>query len=146
MFCSRRLKSARGGFSLVEIMIVILIIGLLAGVVTVNVRSYLTKAKQNIARQDIAVIAGALERFQGENNRYPSSEEGIGVLSRKSDKTSDPYLSSEPIDPWGHSYTYLCPGPKNPFAVICLGADGKEGGDGADGDISSDDLNQKGAK
>lgn len=139
-------RGRRGGFSLVEIMIVIMIIGLLAGVVTVNVRSYLTKAKQNVARQDLAVIVGALQRYMAENNRPPTSDEGIGVLCRKSDKTSDPFLSAEPVDPWGHAYVYLCPGPKDAFAVICLGADGKEGGEGADADISSDDLNTKGAK
>ncbi|MFB3891193.1 MAG: type II secretion system major pseudopilin GspG [Phycisphaerae bacterium] len=149
--CSKRLRIAdcglvRNGFSLVEIMVVIVIIGLLSGVVTVSVRSYMTKAKQQIARDEIRVIVGAVESFWSERSRYPTNDEGIAVLCTKSDKSPDPYLSKEPVDPWGHSYVYNCPGSKGPYEVICLGADGREGGDGADSDISSDELTQKATK
>jgi general secretion pathway protein G len=137
---------AAKGFSLVEIMIVIVIIGLLAGVVTVNIRSHLIKAKQTIVRQDLSVIAGAVERYWSETGRYPSNDEGLAVLWQKTDKSAEPYLGKQPLDPWGRPYVYQSPGPNGPYVVICLGADGTEGGDGADADISSDDLTQKAAK
>jgi general secretion pathway protein G len=133
-------SAIRNGFSLVEIMIVIVIIGLLATAVTVNVRAYMIKAKQNIARQDIAVIVSALQSFWADTGRYPTADDGLAALSRKNEKTGEPYLTKEPVDPWGHAYQYLCPGRKGPFEVICLGADGREGGEGGDSDISSDDV------
>ena len=129
------------GFSLVEIMIVVVIIGLLAGVVTVNVRGYLTSAKQNVARQDLARIRDALDRFWSEYDRYPTNEEGLALLSRPTEKLLEPLLSAEPRDPWDRPYQYTCPGPDgSPYEVSCLGADGREGGSGADADISSRDL------
>lgn len=130
------------GFSLMEIMIVIVIIGLLAGVVTLNVRSYLVKAKQNVVRQEVSTIVHALETFYGANGRYPTNDEGIAILTKASEKFPEPLLNSAPVDPWGHSYQYNCPGRNGPFEVICYGAEGKEGGTGADADISSDNLKE----
>ena len=120
-------------------MVVIVIIGLLAAAVTINVRGYMIKAKQNIARQDIGVIVQAVRSFWVETGHYPTA---LTDLTAKSGKTGEPYLDREPVDPWGHAYQYLCPGRNGPFEVICLGADSHEGGDGADSDISSDDLQQ----
>ena len=137
-------SNTRRGFSLVEIMIVIVIMGLLATAVTINVRGYIIKSKQNIARQDISVMVAALGSFWADNNRYPTNDEGLTILARKSDKTGEPYLTKDPVDPWGHAYVYNGPGRKGPFEVICLGGDGREGGDGADADISSDDVPQAG--
>jgi general secretion pathway protein G len=128
------------GFSLVEIMIVIVIIGLLAGVVTVNVRSYLLKAKQNVARQDIAVIVSALDRFWADNGRYPTNDEGLAALCVKSAKHPEPLLAREPVDPWGRAYVYICPGSKGPYEVLCKGPDNRDSGEGV---ISSDDLPPK---
>ncbi len=133
----RRLSRA---FSLVEMMLVIVIIGLLAGVVTVNVRSYLLQAKQNTARQEIATIVKGLETFYGIYTRYPTMEEGLDVLARPSDKLPEPPLNSVPTDPWGNPYQYMAPGSNGPFDVVCYGADGREGGEGIDADITSDDL------
>jgi general secretion pathway protein G len=133
--CSDRSPIAnRRGFSLVEIMIVIVIIGLLATAVTYNVRNYLTKAKQNVARQDITVLMNALDRFWADNGRYPTNDEGLAVLSRKTDKNPEPLLAKEPLDPWGKPYTYSCPGsnPNYPYEITCQGAG-----------ISSNDLTQK---
>jgi general secretion pathway protein G len=141
-----RKSKLENGFSLIEIMIVIVIIGLLAGVVTVNVRGNLIKAKQTIARQDLSVIVDALARFWSEHSRYPTNDEGLNVLWQKPASGAEPYLTKEPVDPWGRSYVYVSPGPNGPFVVICLGADGQEGGEGADADISSDDLPQKATK
>jgi general secretion pathway protein G len=133
----------RAGFSLVEIMIVIVIIGLMAGMVTVNVRSYLTRAKTARAKQDIAVIAQALSAFYTANDRYPTSEEGLAILAKPSDKLPEPPLDKEPVDPWNRPYQYVCPGTGVPFEVICFGADGREGGDGVNADITSSNLNDK---
>jgi len=128
---------ARRAFSLVEIMIVIVIIGLLAGVVTINVRHYLTKAKQNAARQGIATIVQALDSYWAVYNRYPTNEEGLSVLVKATDKMPEPLLKNEPIDPWGRPFVYNSPGPNGPYQVVCLGPDGREGGEGV---ITSDDL------
>ena len=130
------------GFSLVEIMIVIVIIGLLAGVVTINVRSYLTKAKQNTARQEIATVVHALSAFYATYGRYPTNEEGLGILKTASEKIPEPLLEGKLTDPWGQPYQYNAPGSNGPFEVICYGADGREGGDGVDADISSDALKE----
>ncbi len=138
-----RQSKIENGFSLAEIMIVIVIIGLLAGVVTVNVRRYLIKARQNVACQDIANIAGALDSFWAEYNRYPSNEEGLLILIEPTQNNDEPFLDrkSEPLDPWGNPYQYNSPGADNsPHEVISLGADAREGGSGADADISSEDL------
>ena len=127
----------RRAFSLVEIMIVIVIIGLLAGVVTINVRHYLTKAKQNTARQGMATIVQALDSYWAVYNRYPTNEEGLAVLAKPSDKMPEPLLKCEPVDPWGRPFVYNSPGPSGPYQVICLGPEGREG---AEGVITSDDL------
>jgi general secretion pathway protein G len=132
----------RRGFSLVEIMIVIVIIGLLAGVVTVNVRGYLLKAKQNAARQEIATVMHALDTFYATYNRYPTNEEGLAILTRPGEKLPEPLLSGEPRDPWGHPYQYNSPGANAPYEVICYGVDGREGGEGGDTDITSANLKQ----
>ena len=130
----------RKGFSLVEVMIVIVIMGLLAGVVTVNVQGYLTRAKQNTARSEIATIVKALDTYYGAYSKYPDNNEGIAALPRASDRIPESLLKSEPVDPWGHPYQYNSPGVNGPYDVICYGADGREGGQGADADITSNSL------
>jgi general secretion pathway protein G len=145
MSCKNRTLSGRSestGFSLVEIMIVIVIMGLLAGVVSINVRSYINKAKQNTARQEIATIVHALETFYAANGRYPTNDEGIAILTQPSPKWPDPPLKTVPLDPWGRAYQYNSPGAGSPYEVICYGADGREGGTGADADISSEKLKE----
>lgn len=128
------------GFSLLEIMVVIVIIGLLAGVVAINVRGYLVKAKQNTARQEIATLIHALETYYTAYDRYPSNEEGIEILSEPTEKLPESLLVNEPKDPWGRAYQYNSPGADSPYEVICYGADGREGGEGADSDIHSANL------
>lgn len=136
MFSSRRNR----GFSLVEIMIVIVIMGLLAGVVAINVRSYLNKARQNAARTDIATIDHAVDMFWSETGRYPTQDEGLAILAKPSEKFPEPLLKDVPVDPWGRPYMYVYPAANGSYDVICLGADGKEGGTGQDEDISSSTL------
>ena len=142
MSCSAKAHVIRKGFTLVEIMVVIVIIGLLAGMVTLNVRGYLNRAKQGTARSEIAVIVQALESFYAAYGRYPTNEEGLAVLTRPSEKLPEPLLKSMPTDPWGKAYQYNCPGANSAFEVICYGADGHEGGKDIDADITSEKLKE----
>lgn len=141
-FARSSLAPRAAAFSLVEIMVVLVIIGLLASVVTVNVRNYLASAKQNTARMEIATICDALDTYYTVFNRYPSNEEGIAALTQGSDKLAEPLLKSLPNDPWGRPYQYNSPGRENPYEVISFGADGREGGEGIDSDIASWSLHQ----
>jgi general secretion pathway protein G len=134
------------GFSLVELMVVIVIIGLLSGVATISVRSYLVRGKQNVARLEVSKICQAIDTFYGQFDRYPTSEEGLAVLATKSDAFPDGLLNKVPHDPWGNAYEYLYPGRTGPYEVICYGADHRQGGTGADFDICSSDLGQERTK
>jgi general secretion pathway protein G len=146
MFCKTRRgvarKSRRRGFSLPELMVVIVIIGLLAGVATVSVRTYLVRGKQNIAKMEIAKICEAIDAFYAHYDRYPTAEEGIAVLAAKTTAFADGLLNKVPNDPWGNPYEYVIPGSNGPYEVICYGADHRQGGTGGDADISSADLGQ----
>jgi general secretion pathway protein G len=135
-----RRRRSRAGFTLTELMIVIVIIGLLASVVTVSVRTYMTHSRQNIARSEMATICSGLEMYFTINGRYPTNDEGIELLTLKSDKAPDGILSKMPVDPWGNTYEYNYPGRSTPYEVICLGADRREGGTGGDLDLSSADV------
>jgi general secretion pathway protein G len=121
-------------------MVVIVIIGLLAGVVTISVRSYLVRGKQTVARMEIAKIAQAIDTFYGNFDRYPTNEEGIAVLVEKSDAFPDGLLNKTPVDPWGNHYEYNYPGRDGPYEVLSYGADHQEGGTGADADLSNLDV------
>jgi len=128
------------GFTLVELMVVIVLIGLLAGVVTMQTRSYLLAGKKSVAKVEIAKICQALDTFYSAFDRYPTNEEGLEVLTQGSDTFDEGLLSKLPRDPWRNRYEYVQPGREAPYEVICYGADGREGGEGADADISSCDL------
>lgn len=125
-------RSSSRGFSFIEVMIVVVIIGLLAGAVALKVGDYVDKAKINRAKSDIATIVSAIESFYADNGRYPTNDKGLSTLPLKGI-----------TDPWGRAYLYNQPGRNGPFEVISYGADGKEGGDGPNADLSSDDLNVK---
>ena len=138
-----RLKQVRG-FSLVEIMVVLVIIGLLAGLVTVNVRGYLIRAKQDAARSELATIINAVETFYTEHDRYPTNDEGLRILAEPSPRLPEPLLDREPVDPWGRPYLYNQPGRDGPYEVLSMGADGREGGEAAsaDADLGSWNLHR----
>lgn len=131
-----------GGFSLIEIMVVLVIIGLLAGLVTINVRGYLIRARQNAARSEIATISDALETFYSTYNRYPTNEEGLNILTRATDQLPEPLLKQSPVDPWGKPYQYNNPGRHGPYDVFTLAGDSREGGSGEDADIGNWNLKQ----
>lgn len=120
------------GFSFLELMVVIVIIGLLASGVMVGSRHMLDKAKISRTRSDLAAYKSAIEAFYAENSRYPSNEEGLAVLAGK-------FIDKLRLDPWKRPYQYNSPGRNAPYEVISLGADGREGGEGVDSDLNSDD-------
>jgi general secretion pathway protein G len=130
----------RRAFSLIELMVVIVIIGMLAGLVTVSVRSYLINAKQSVARVDIGKLTQALDTFYTAYNRFPTNEEGLSVLTSKTDEFTEGIIPKLRNDPWGHPYEYVVPGRNEAFDIISYGADHREGGSGADKDIRSDEL------
>lgn len=128
------------GFTLVELMVVIVILGLLSGVVTVSIRSYLIRAKQNVARVEISKICQAMETFYTTYDRYPTNQEGLDILGQPSEEFAEGILTFVPTDPWGHEYEYVSPGKTRPYDIYCFGADHREGGAGADKDLTSDEL------
>ncbi|MFC1759509.1 type II secretion system major pseudopilin GspG [Planctomycetota bacterium] len=132
----------RAAFTLVELMVVIVIIGMLAGAVTVGVRSYLISGKQSVARMEISKVSQALETFYTQYDRFPSNDEGIEVLAEANEKFAAGLLSKVPTDPWGNRYEYNQPGRNHAFEIISYGADAREGGEGADADITSDEIHQ----
>src|SRR3954468_17309305 len=136
-----RSKLRRRVFSLIEFLAVLALMAIVAGIVTISVRPLMVKGKQDAATAGVGNIAQALEAYYGIYGRYPTNEEGLAILRRKTEKIPDPLLTQDPIDPWGHPYQYNAPGRDGPYEVICFGADGREGGSGADKDIASWALN-----
>jgi general secretion pathway protein G len=128
------------GFTLVELMVVIVIVGLLAGTATMSVRSYLVRGKQSVARMEIAKISQAVDTYYTAYDRYPSNDEGIEALIEETDEFPDGLLNKVPKDPWRSDYIYMAPGREAAYEVICYGADKQEGGDGANRDISSVEI------
>lgn len=138
----RRIPNAdsRAAFSLVELIVVMLIIGMLAGLVAIRTRSYLIASKQNAAKAELANFVKALETFYADQGRYPNNDEGLAILTQGTPSFPDGFLNKVSTDPWKHDYEYISPGRDSPYEVLCLGADGKEGGEGADRDFSSENL------
>jgi general secretion pathway protein G len=141
-----RSRCRRTGFSLIEFLAVLALMAIVAGIVTVSVRPLMVKGKQDAARAEVSNICNAVEAYFGICGRYPTNEEGLAVLRRKSEKITEPLLTQDPIDPWGRPYQYNAPGRDGPYEVICFGADGREGGTGGDKDIVSWDLKDNAGK
>lgn len=118
------------GFTLIELMVVIVIIGLLATVVVLNVLPAQDKAMRTKARADIALIEQAAELYRLDALRYPPSLTALSTGKR-------PYLKSLPADPWGNAYQYRVPGQRGAVDIYSLGADGQPGGEGEDADIGN---------
>ncbi len=133
------------GFTLIELMVVIMILGVLAALVVPNVMTRPDEARAVAARQDIAQIMQQLRLYRIDNQRYPTSEQGLAALvTRPSAGPAapnwKPYLDRLPVDPWGKPYQYLYPGVRGEVDVFSWGADGQTGGTGADADIGNWDL------
>jgi general secretion pathway protein G len=134
---------AQYGFTLIEIMVVVVIIGLLAAIVAPNVIGNIDTAAVNRARQDIRSIETALNLYRLDNFKYPTSDEGLQALVTNPGQTSAPnwkrggYLPRIPLDPWNNAYQYEYPGTRGDFDIYSLGADGQEGGEEINADIGN---------
>lgn len=139
---NRERKKQEAGFTLVELLVVMVILVLLASLVAPRVIGYLGSSKVKTAKIQIESLSTSLELFKLDAGRYPTSQEGLGALVKRPANISTwngPYLkkNSVPKDPWGNSYSYKQPGEKAEFDIVSLGADGKSGGDGENKDIAS---------
>lgn len=130
------------GFTLIELMVVLVIIGVLAALIVPNVLDRADDARTTAARTDVTNVMQALKLYRLDNQRYPSSEQGLQALIAKPSTGPQPlnwkpYLDKLPNDPWGRPYQYLNPGIKGEIDVMSFGADGQPGGEGKDADIGS---------
>jgi len=134
-----RIIHRRNGFTLLELLVVIVIIGLLAGYVAPRYFSQVGKSEIQVARAQIESLDKALDQFRLDMRRYPTTEEGLAALVATPSEAqgwSGPYLKKAvPVDPWGRPYVYRTPGQKGEFDVFSYGRDGKPGGTGEDADI-----------
>ena len=125
------------GFTLVELLVVVAIIGVLASILIIRLSGHTDKARVSTARAHISQLETAVITFKGDTGRLPQSLDEL--INKPGDVTGwqeDGYLKRPPKDPWNHDYVYRITGRK--FEIICLGADGNEGGEGYDADISSE--------
>ena len=141
----RRHRAGEAGFTLVEMLVVITIIGLIMGLIGPRVLNYLNESKVKAAKIQMQSFSGALDLFYLDAGRYPSTSEGLGALVQRTAGIAawnGPYLKggSLPNDPWNHAYIYRAPGQRGPYEIISLGSDGQEGGTGIAADISTENL------
>ncbi len=134
-------KFQNSGFTLVELIVVVIIIGLLAGLVLPQFIRQEEKAKLKTAKAQIELFGTALDTFRLDVGRYPTTEEGLQALRQKPgglERWDGPYLKKElPQDPWGKAYIYKSPGQQGPYEITSYGADGAPGGEGDNRDITS---------
>ena len=135
-------QSAQRGFTLIELMVVLVIIGVLGALIVPNLLSRADDARRTAARTDITNIMQALKLYRLDNQRYPTTEQGLQSLvarptSGPQPNNWKPYIEKLPNDPWGNPYQYLNPGIKGEVDVMSLGANGQPGGEGNDADIGS---------
>jgi general secretion pathway protein G len=141
--CPREL--GQQGFTLVEMLVVITIIGLIMGLIGPRVLNYLSESKVKAAKIQLQSFGGALDLFYLDAGRFPSTSEGLAALVRPAPGVSawnGPYLKggNVPNDPWNNGYVYRSPGQHGPYDIVSYGADGQEGGSGVAADISLDNL------
>jgi len=131
----------KNGFTLIELLVVILILGLLAAFVGPRMFGHLKKAELQAAKTQIESLGTALDLFRLDMGRYPSTAEGLNALRQKvgsGGRWRGPYLKKPiPKDPWGRDYVYRCPGQHGDYDLFSYGADGVEGGQGENADITS---------
>ena len=137
-------RQLQRGFTLIEIMVVVVILGILAALVVPQVMGRPDQAKVTVAKTDITAIGASLDMYKLDNGTYPSTQQGLEALVKKpsgnpqaKNWNKDAYLKKLPVDPWGNPYQFLSPGSKGKIDLYSFGADGKEGGSDYDTDIGN---------
>lgn len=137
------LKNAARGFTLIEIMVVMVILGLLVAIVGPNIMGRSDQARVTAAETQLKTLSQALDMYRLDNSHYPSTQQGLEALVSRPSGTPEPknwgpesYMNNIPEDPWGNEYQYISPGTEGPYDLYSYGADGQEGGEGNDADIS----------
>jgi general secretion pathway protein G len=138
----RAARGVQAGFTLIELMVVLVIIGVLAALIVPNVLDRADDARVTAARTDVSNLMQALKLYKLDNQRYPSADQGLQALVTRptagvAPPNWKPYLEKLPNDPWGRPYQYLNPGVKGEIDVMSFGADGQSGGEGKDADVGS---------
>src|ERR1700675_4929135 len=144
------MRNAQGGFTLIEIMVVVVILAVLGSLVVPKILENVDKARVTRAQSDIRAIQTALDSYRLDNFKYPTTEQGLQALVKQ---PADPtitnyavggYLKTVPKDPWGNLYQYVTPGADgHEYDITSYGRDGKPGGEGPDADISTSTLEQR---
>ncbi len=143
-----KVRAGEAGFTLVEMLVVITIIGLIMGLIGPRVLNYLSESKVKAAKIQLQSFASALDLFYLDAGRFPSTSEGLAALVRQTPGVAawnGPYLKggAVPNDPWNHGYIDRSPGEHGPYDIVSYGADGQEGGSGNAADISLENLTAK---
>jgi len=135
----RRFKKKEKGFTLIEMLIVMVILGLLAALVGPRMFGKVGKSRQKAAKAQIALFETALDTYRLDTSKYPTADQGLQALRTKPggvERWEGPYLPKNiPLDPWGHAYEYRSPGEHGEYDIISLGADGTAGGEGENEDV-----------
>ena len=138
------IASAQRGFTMIELMVVIVILGILAAAVVPQLVGRDDKARVTVATSDVRNISNALSMYKLDNTNFPSTEEGIEALVNEPENARNwapgGYLPKLPKDPWGNEYIYISPGINGPYDLYSYGADGVEGGNDYDEDISLENI------
>jgi general secretion pathway protein G len=145
---TRARNNGEQGFTLVEMLVVITIIGLIMGLIGPRVLNYLSESKVKAAKIQLQSFASALDLFYLDAGRFPSTSEGLAALVKQTPGVSawnGPYLrgGNVPNDPWSHGYVYRSPGEHGPYDILSYGSDGQEGGSGVAADITLDNTTAK---
>ncbi|HET8708081.1 MAG TPA: type II secretion system major pseudopilin GspG [Pseudomonadales bacterium] len=137
-------RKAQTGFTMIEIMVVVAILGILAAMVVPSIIGKDDQARVARAKSDIKAISSALDMYKLDNYKYPTTEQGLEALVNKPENAKNwpegGYLKKVPTDPWENPFVYVSPAEGAPYEIISYGSDGQEGGEGYAADISSKNL------